>query len=333
MLVSRCFMILLAHLRTFYGRDAPYFTAFGDWGHPGGNFHRGAAELRSRASVHGSSRFTLLLGDNFYSHGVASLEDRKFGLFSEISPTSDVFFAVAGNHDYDTPGSVDHQIAYSAIDPKWIFPSPYHSRVETIAGVDDLYICLLFIDSMTFIEDLQQQQWLDRELSACHQFSTLRIVSGHFPVYSAGMYAQSKRIDKYRATINPILIKHKVHVYLSGHEHQLQAFVTDGVHYLVSGAITSVNRAVNERFKNIMTFQHTSYGFVDFSFDIPGGMVHYNFISAADRRVLHSSSIKFAHTNADRKEVDENIPETSTKFTVTLHTSVLITIVYFILQL
>ena len=67
-----------------------------------------------------------LLGDNFYTQGVSSVDSTRFNETFEQVYTRDLFgdmpfYVVAGNHDWRQ--SVDAQIAYSGVDPRWNFPS------------------------------------------------------------------------------------------------------------------------------------------------------------------------------------------------------------------
>lgn len=273
---------------------SPHFTAFGDWGATYGQLNVVSRRLLSQAESLGKTKFTLLLGDNFYPAGVTSVDDKQFELFSWFSDSSDKFYVIAGNHDYETPGSVEHEIAYSEVNSKWIFPKIYYSRIEKIAGYSKLKVCLVFVDSMTFADDSVQQAWLDAELKKCsHLPNTLKIVSGHFPVYSSGMYANSKTIGRFREAINPILKQHQVHMYLAGHEHQMQVFVADGIHYLIIGSIVEIYPEMKDKFGEYRKFHSLDIGFANFHIDIDRAIVTYNLVRAIDNAIVHTSSVDF----------------------------------------
>jgi tartrate-resistant acid phosphatase type 5 len=76
-----------------------------------------------------------------------------------------------------------------------------------------------------------QLDWLDRALSSSK--AHWRIVVGHHPVFSGGRHGSTPSLV---TELKPLLDRHKVQVYLNGHDHDLQHIVTDGVHYVTSGA-------------------------------------------------------------------------------------------------
>lgn len=272
---------------------APYFSAFGDWGTWGPNFRLVASRLNQQPH----SKFTILLGDNFYPRGVSSADDPLFGLFSHFSDSSDQFYVIAGNHDYETPGSVELEMAHQH--PKWVFPKKYYAKIDFIEGSNEnLLLCMVFVDSVSFDADSAQQAWLAAQLKECDIPNTLRIVSGHYPVYSAGMYWKSGSVSKFRNAINPILIEHNVHLYLSGHEHQMQALEADGIHYLIAGSATHVylDSVDHEKIK----FQGFDAGFLNFALE--DGVARYEFVRAEDGGVAYASEVIF-RTEKDNQVV------------------------------
>ncbi len=253
-----------------------------------------ANRLKIQAVSKGYSEFTILLGDNFYPKGVRSVQDDQFELFSRFSRSSEKFFIIPGNHDYKTQGSVDAQIAYSQVNNKWIFPNRYYSRIEKIYGPADILLCLVFLDTVTFAEDTEQQEWLKTELTRCNTLpNSLKIVSGHFPVYTRGSYALSKRILEFRNAVNPILVEHKVHAYLSAHEHQMQAFVADGIHYLIVGSVVDAYPHTHDVLEDILQFQAIEAGFINFYFEPSVAITKYSFIRADNGARMYSDFIDF----------------------------------------
>jgi hypothetical protein len=79
----------------------------------------------------------------------------------------------------------------------------------------------------------QQLQWLDETLAASS--ATVKIVTGHHPMRSYGHYGDSAFLITH---VKPLLDKHKVRLYASGHDHDLQAIKhpSDAFGCLISGA-------------------------------------------------------------------------------------------------
>jgi hypothetical protein len=234
------------------------------------------------------SDFTILLGDNFYPSGVVSVNDPKFSYFNEFRESSDRFYVIPGNHDYGTDGSVGHQIAYSKLDAKWIFPSTYYSKILPVKN-SIFRLCLIFLDTMYL--KAKQLEWFESELIKCSEPNMIRIVAGHYPVYSSGQYADSESCEANRNHVKPLLTKYKVGLYLSGHEHQMQALVEHGVHYIISGASAKVVQESSEKFDHILKFQSLVFGIATFQVNPKSGVVSYQFLKSRDGSVLHKGSV------------------------------------------
>ncbi len=201
----------------------------------------------------------LLLGDNFYGPmpGGVNSERWKTGFSDpysrEIYPGP--CWAVLGNHDYhDTPGNEQAQLNYAAsLDRKtrWTMPAKYY-RVDLPA--DKPQVTFLMIDTnyqsinghlhqadkhpetlkfwLTRDEQIAQIAWLEKQLTSPR--APFTVVVGHHPVYSEGSHGDSKPlVDE----LGPILEKYKVHMYLCGHDHDLQHLELDGLKtsFVVSG--------------------------------------------------------------------------------------------------
>jgi hypothetical protein len=204
------------------------FIAFGDWGMNTSDFRSSSEHL-----VHYKPNFTVLLGDNFYDDGVESVNDTRWQLFLNIQDTSPLFFAVLGNHDYG--GSIDSQSAYSYINPRWFMPSRYYMK---LISLNNKMICAIFIDSYFF--DKYQRNWLRVVLSSapCQGDPVYRIVFGHYPIHTVGLFADDGIVKQLRKDVKPLLQEYRVHAYICGHEHDMAAFHENGVHYIISGAFS-----------------------------------------------------------------------------------------------
>ena len=173
----------------------------------------------------------IALGDNQYD-GVPDPSDPIFRTaFEEVyaAPGLQVpFWAVLGNHEYS--GSVHGQLRYAAEkrgSGRWTQPARHWSRVINLGeGAKAKFV---FLDTSVFIRkyreaegfsDLAKQDpvaqlaWLERELA--EPGMAWRIAVGHHPIWSNGLHGDSKDMAR---DVLPVLRRHKVQLYLSGHDH------------------------------------------------------------------------------------------------------------------
>jgi hypothetical protein len=194
----------------------------------------------------------LLLGDNFYKKTdkwSPKSERWKTG-FEDMYP-KDVFdcpcTAVLGNHDYhDNIGGEKVQVAYTNPGAtRWHMPSKWYRQ-------DTPLITFLCLDtnlrslsrsedkktgkikpSLTEDEEKEQLAWFKAELAKPRTTPWL-VVMGHHPVYTNGIHGDSKELVK---TYGPLLQQHGVHLYLCGHDHDMQHLELEGLKtsFLLSG--------------------------------------------------------------------------------------------------
>lgn len=214
----------------------------GDWGWTGDNSQSiVATAMQTYISQQKLTPSALLmLGDNFYEDmtgGVASSLWQT--LFEQMYPQS-VFncpaYAVVGNHDYqNAPTSkVAAELAYAAQGgTRWTLPSLYYTF--TLPAQNPV-VTFLALDSnvpnepanppppdpsyFTPTEDqvTAELQWLTQQLQ--QPLSTpFLVVMAHQPIYSDGMWGDNETLVK---TWDPLLRQHGVHLYLAGHNHDLE---------------------------------------------------------------------------------------------------------------
>ena len=216
-----------------------YFIAFGDWGEN--------SELKQRIKTLievKKPNAILSLGDNFYDYGISSTNDPMWETHYKCYFAT-FFFAILGNHDH--LGNIQAQIDYSKLNSSWIMPHRFYNRsykeVNLIAL--DTYELAPYESMMNaaamkfnpnqvrqFIKQLQQErqlEWLEHVLKT--NTSKWIIVFGHYPIYSNGGHGNTPELHKH---LLPLLKKYKVHLYLSGHDHNI-SYYKDEVHCLVSG--------------------------------------------------------------------------------------------------
>ena len=204
--------------------------------------------------------FVALLGDNFYGARPDDVPDKTFKLFDlcKISPNIP-HYAILGNHDYR--GNYRLQLEYSKTDPAWQMPARYYAKIF-MSG--DVSICALFIDTElihTRTNLDQQMAWMKQALMSPQcQEANWRIVNGHRNVYTAGIYSKESRV---RDAVLPILHQGNVHVYYSGHEHNLQVLQDDNkTVYAIAGKINQGMKPIQYQHEFLKWHAHEVPGFI-----------------------------------------------------------------------
>jgi tartrate-resistant acid phosphatase type 5 len=236
---------------------------------------------RQRAVSEGMARYArrsqfrpdalAMLGDNFYGGlGRAGVASGRWESNVEAMYPSDAFpcavYGVLGNHDYnDGPvgGSVAAQLGYRRHVPasRWTMPHkwyrftlPAEQPLATVLVVDTNFV---FNGGVTSRERKQQWAWLGRELSRPREARWL-FVLGHHPVFSNGSHGDTRSLIDH---LDPLLRRHRVDLYLCGHDHDLQhiEFRNHPTSFVVSGAGGARAREVRERKRG--AFARSIYGF------------------------------------------------------------------------
>jgi tartrate-resistant acid phosphatase type 5 len=237
------------------------FLAVGDWGREGA-FHQAdvAARMGETASAM-NARFVISVGDNFYEDGVVGVDDPQWKTsFEDIysAPSLQVpWRVILGNHDYH--GDSQAQIDYSHKSRRWRMPARWTEVSET--APDGARVDFFLLDTSPFIsgyykdgakkvkvagqDTAAQLAWFEDALTRSK--ADWKIVVGHHPVWplregEAGGEDGGAAKDM-QARIDPILHRHGVHLYLNGHDHDLQHVEKDGTHYVCTGAGSKTRKA------------------------------------------------------------------------------------------
>ena len=192
------------------------FFSIGDWGGHDDNAPTTASEVANghgmqvAAEVLGRPGFVMLVGDNFYTHGIdGDVHSTRFQDTFENVFNGDAlqcpFYAVAGNHDHF--GNVTAQMAYSQISTRWRFPKLWYTFSETTQARDGatfttqvVYIDTVVLAGLSYVAEdgrvvagaphplhnarlrAEQLAWLEATLAA--STADYLWVAGHYPVYS-----------------------------------------------------------------------------------------------------------------------------------------------------
>jgi tartrate-resistant acid phosphatase type 5 len=214
------------------------FLAIGDWGDKGSIDQRQVADAMRLTARQTAPRFVISVGDNFYPHGVSSIDDpqwqESFELIYNDPALMCPWYAVLGNHDHD--GNINAQMEYTKVDPRWRMPARYYSTSERLG--DGSSADFFFLDTTTIVENMwgfanddAQLAWLEQALAESR--AGWKIVVGHHSVFSGGKHGSDAVLIKY---VKPLFERFGVSAYLNGHDHNLQHVVVDEVHYLTCGA-------------------------------------------------------------------------------------------------
>lgn len=256
-----------------------HFLAVGDWGRNGADHQVQVAQQMGRWASENPNDFIISTGDNFYPSGVVSEHDPLWhysfeNIYTDFSLQWD-WYPILGNHDYKS--DPDAQVRYSNISRRWKMPARYYSKTFKLR--EGAEVLMAFIDTNPLIPEFYQNKeygphvtgqqpekqlaWLDNLLATSN--ATWKIVVGHHPIYTAGPRTENYDTLAVRKVLEPILEKHKIPLYLSGHEHSMQHLkvANKSFHQLISGSgseITPVKQGLP-----YSKFEASTYGFMYFA--------------------------------------------------------------------
>lgn len=224
-----------------------HFLLIGDWGWSGSTRQQAAVAgaMREFVADHRlKTEAVLLLGDNFYDRLDGVESSRWATQFEQMYPR-EVFdcpcYAVLGNHDYhvEPADKPEIQLAYGRrpntrfrMPGKWYrFELP---KLATFLALDSNYQPSSFgRRALTREERAEQLAWLKAELAKPRTTPYL-IVFGHHPLYSNGAHGDSRVLIE---TWDELLRESRAHLYLCGHDHDLQhlEFAGHPTSFVISG--------------------------------------------------------------------------------------------------
>ncbi|PAY21374.1 hypothetical protein CKO51_01995 [Rhodopirellula sp. SM50] len=191
----------------------------GDTGYDSAQRTQVVAAMR-RHSKGAAPDAVVLLGDNFYEHGVDSVDDPRFQTdFETVFDESSFpfpFYVCLGNHDYG--GDVNAQVRYTEKSDRWTMPDNHYSVRHLIGDVAiDLFVIDTYLIANPNRQGKEELDWLDHQLTQSD--AGFKIVIGHHPAISGGKHGAYPAITE---TLPALLREHAVDLYLSGHDHDLQ---------------------------------------------------------------------------------------------------------------
>jgi len=198
-----------------YGGGVCRFGVIGD----SGTGERPQYEVAERLTrMHQANPFgtVVMLGDNIYGSDKPNDMIKKFALpYKALLDSGVKFYATLGNHD----------------SPKQVAYPPFNmqgQRYYTFKPCEDVRFFALDSNNM----DPQQLAWLEEELSK--PGNEWKIAFFHHPLYSSA--ARHGSDLELRKQLEPLFVKHRVAVALSGHDHVYERMKPQhGVEYFVIG--------------------------------------------------------------------------------------------------
>ena len=170
--------------------------------------------------------FVLMAGDNIYSYGEIRLAKAYFEEpYAPLLNENVKFYAVLGNHDIIKSNNGLDQINYKPFN----MSDRYYSfkKGEINEGTVEFFA----IDTNKNADWDTQLAWLDQQLAK--STAPWKMVYGHHPLYSSGRHGSNPELA---AKLAPIFAKHKVTLYLCGHDHGYERFnPINGTTYIVNG--------------------------------------------------------------------------------------------------
>lgn len=221
-----------------------HFMALGDWGRNGEYLQAEVAAGMGEWATGNRTHFIISTGDNFYPKGVISEQDPLWyfsfeNVYKAHSLQCD-WYPVLGNHDYGA--EPDAQVRYSKVSRRWKMPARYYSK-EVSLGKGNGSALFLMLDTNPMVDEdrreetEKQLEWLNDTLERAAEDTRWKIVVGHHPACSVGPRIRHRHVMVIRDVLARVFEKHKVDLYLSGHEHSLQHLKPEGfTHQFISGA-------------------------------------------------------------------------------------------------
>ena len=213
----------------------------GDWGRYGSDDQKAVATAMGRTAAAIRSRFVISLGDNFYEDGVQSVTDRHWQeSFEQV---------------YTAPSLQTMLADGTVVEFFYIDTSPMISSYRgTQVRVDDQNVPA-------------QLAWLDAALGRSK--AGVKIAVGHHPIHTVSGHGRDKK-DLVQA-LKPILLRHGVHLYVNGHDHNLQSIARDGITFVTCGGGGAVLGDVGEAKPG--QFGAKAYGYM--SMEVSAGRIGY----------------------------------------------------------
>jgi len=232
---------------------AGHVLMFGDWGKEENSIGQGRVAAAMARYAHANRlqiEALFMLGDSWYGPLPGGVDSARFKTqFEEMYPRSAFncpAYSIMGNHDYQKmPANVNKlqaELAYARRGhTRWTQPALWYTfelpHVKVIALDSNVYKERQDngVDfTLTKAQQAEQLAWFKAELAKPSKAPFL-VVMGHHPIFSNGPHGDHKVLI---AEWEPLLFQQNVHLYLAGHDHDLQHLEFDNhpTSFVCSGA-------------------------------------------------------------------------------------------------
>jgi len=196
-------------------------------------------------------------GDVHHFEGVRSVNDplwmTNYELIYKHPELMIDWFPMLGNHEYR--GNTQAVLDYTNVSRRWSMPARYYTKTFEDKGTTVRFVMIDTTplidkyrkDTKTYPDASQQDMdkqlnWLDSILTSAKEDWV--IVIGHHPIYAETPKSDTERTDL-QQRLDPILRKHNVDIYASGHIHNFQHIKIPGnkIDYVVNSS-ASLSRKV-----------------------------------------------------------------------------------------
>jgi hypothetical protein len=201
------------------GKPVLRFVATADTGAGDQNQNAVATAMSAYHQQHPYS-LVVMAGDNIYTNGEISKIKAVFEQpYQALLERNVTFCACLGNHDIRTENG-NAQLRY----PGFHMQGRYYTyRLQSVQ--------FFVLDTNVNADWNHQLPWLEKELSRSQ--ATCKIVYGHHPIYSSGIYGTNAAFVK---ALTPLFQKYRVQLYINGHEHSYErTHPIAGTTYLITG--------------------------------------------------------------------------------------------------
>ena len=196
-------------------------------------------------------------GDVHHFEGIRSVNDplwmTNYELIYKHPELMIDWFPMLGNHEYR--GNTQAVLDYTNVSRRWSMPARYYTKTFEDEGTTVRFVMIDTTplidkyrkDTKTYPDASQQDMdkqlnWLDSVLTSAKEDWV--IVIGHHPIYAETPKSDTERTDL-QQRLDPILRKHNVDIYASGHIHNFQHIKMPGnkIDYVVNSS-ASLSRKV-----------------------------------------------------------------------------------------